>query len=77
MKDRYTGDVGDFGKYGLLNEIYKISDEKVRLGLNWYYVTREERKTGDGRHIDYLNDDNPNSRNYRNCFPNLYNQCKR
>ena len=77
MQDRYIGDVGDFGKYVLLNEIYKNSDEEFKLGVNWYYVTREERKTGDGRHTNYLSDDNPNSKKYRNCFPNLYDRLRR
>lgn len=77
MQDKYTGDVGDFGKYGLLNEIRKKSGEKFRLGVNWYYVTREEKKTGDGKHTDYLCRDNPNSNNYRKCFPGLYDQLRR
>ncbi len=77
MQDRYAGDVGDFGKYGLLNEICKNSNKKFRLGFNWYYVTREEKKPGNGKCMwDYLRDDNPNSKNYRNCFPNLYDQLK-
>lgn len=77
MQDKYTGDVGDFGKYGLLNEVHKKSGGKVRLGVNWYYVIGEERKMGDGRYTDYLSDNNKNSKNYRNCFPDLYDQLKR
>ncbi len=76
MQDKYAGDVGDFGKYGLLNEVYKKSDRKVRLGVNWYYVIGEEKKTGDGRYTDYLCDSNKNSKNYKICFPVLYDKLK-
>jgi hypothetical protein len=76
MQDRYVGDVGDFGKYGLLNEICKKSNEGVRLGINWFYVRREERQRGDGRYIGYLNDENKDSKKYADCFRDLYNKLK-
>ncbi len=75
MQDRYAGDVGDYGKYGLLNEIYKESKGSVRLGINWFYVTREEKQRGDGRHIGYLKDENK-SKKYAACFPELYDKLK-
>lgn len=28
MQDKYVGDVGDFGKYGLLNHIYSVTGKK-------------------------------------------------
>jgi hypothetical protein len=72
MQDRYVGDVGDFGKYGLLNEICKKSNGGVRLGINWFYVTKKERKEGDGkRTINYLRDGSKDSKKYRACFPEL------
>lgn len=71
MQDRYVGDIGDFGKYGLLNEIWKMSGGSIRLGVNWYYVTAEEHN-GDGNHITYLNDSNKDDSKYRECFPELY-----
>jgi hypothetical protein len=49
MQDKYVGDVGDFGKYGLLNQIYAQSKEHVQLkgniniGINWYKNTKEEK----------------------------------
>lgn len=49
MKNQYFGDVGDFGKYGLLSA---ICESKLRLGINWY-LTNNDEKT-DGKHIDYL-----------------------
>lgn len=33
MQDRYAGDIGDFGKFGLLQA---LSDEGFRIGVNWY-----------------------------------------
>jgi len=78
MQDRYVGDVGDFGKYGLLNEICKKSNGGTRLGINWfYYVTREEKQKRDkGRRFDYLNDENKDSKKYAACFRDLYNELK-
>jgi hypothetical protein len=76
MQDRYTGDVGDFGKYGLLNEICKKSGGSIRLGVNWFYVTKEEKQQEDGRHIDYLSDENMYSEKYAVCFPELYGKLK-
>ncbi|MFB0556240.1 MAG: hypothetical protein ACETVW_00050 [Dehalococcoidia bacterium] len=76
MQDAYVGDVGDFGKYGLLNEIHRKSDGKIRLGVNWYYVIEEEKKTGNVRYTDYLCDNNKNSTKYRDCFPGLYDQLR-
>jgi hypothetical protein len=76
MQDRYTGDVGDFGKYGLLNEIFKRSNGKIRLGINWFYVAKEENQTGDGKHTGYLKDESKAYKEYRACFPELYDKLK-
>jgi hypothetical protein len=35
MRDRFVGDVGDFGKYGLLRV---LSGRDLRLGVLWYFV---------------------------------------
>lgn len=51
MQDRYTGDVGDFGKLGLLR---CIAAQGLRIGVNWCFV-QDEVGNGDGRHIGYLN----------------------
>lgn len=72
MQDRYTGDVGDYGKYGLLRKIYEESRGKIRLGINWFYVTREENDNVDGNHIGYLTKENKDQDRYRACFPDLY-----
>lgn len=72
MQNGYTGDVGDFGKYGLLNEICKKSNGDIRLGVNWFYVEGGEN----GKHTKYLKDSYKDSKKYRECFPELYDQLK-
>lgn len=50
MKNQYFADVGDFGKYGMLNF---FSKSNLILGFNWY-LTRDDNRT-DGKFIDYFN----------------------
>ncbi len=63
MQDRYVGDVGDFGKYGLLRHLM-ISHQ--RLGVLWYLAPPESN--GDGRHLSYL----AKPTEYRQCDPMLF-----
>ena len=51
MQNRYAGDVGDFGKFGLLRHLF--SANMWRLGVVWYLFPDEEHNE-DGRHIKYL-----------------------
>jgi len=51
MQDRYTGDIGDYVKYGLLRALAGGR----RLGVAWYLFP-DEGHNDDGRHIGYLND---------------------
>jgi hypothetical protein len=55
LQDRYVGDIGDFGKYGLLRHICAGADgdRPLNLAVNWYLVPNET-KSNDGRHVDYL-----------------------
>ena len=54
MQDRYAGDVGDFGKIGMLR---KISESGLSIGVNWYLTYKpEEHNNADGKHIGYLSD---------------------
>lgn len=54
MQDRYAGDVGDFGKLGMLR---KIADTGLKVGVNWYLTYKpEEHGKEDGKHTGYLND---------------------
>ena len=51
MQNRYAGDVGDFGKFGLLNKLF--ADTKWKVGVIWYLYP-DENHNDDGRHIEYL-----------------------
>ena len=54
MQDRYAGDVGDFGKIGMLRE---IASTGLKVGVNWYLTYKpEEHGKGDGKYVGYLND---------------------
>ena len=50
MQDRYTGDIGDFSKLGLLRA---LRAQGLTIGLNWY-LTPDESHNSDGRHVGYL-----------------------
>ena len=51
MQDRFAGDVGDFGKFSLLKNIFP-EDSSYRLGIVWYLFP-DEGHSKDGRHIGY------------------------
>jgi hypothetical protein len=73
MQDNYVGDVGDFGKYGLLATVLACGGGEVRLGVNWYKFIAPEN--GDGRYTGYLDLENKNGRKYEEyerCFPEIY-----
>jgi hypothetical protein len=55
MQDRYAGDIGDFGKFGLLRQMAKTN---LVIGVNWYRTYRDEEHiiNQDGKHIAYLAD---------------------
>ena len=75
MQDRYTGDAGDFGKYGLLRYLcgYRTTDDNpmLSLGVVWY-LTPDQAHNADGKHIAYLNQTRRNIREYQSCDPHLY-----
>lgn len=68
MQNRYFGDVGDYGKYGLLRKLCGITSEgpRLSLGVVWYLVPNEGHND-DGKHISYLN-----KPEYRLCDPDLF-----
>ena len=74
MQDRYTGDVGDFGKYGLLKALCQGAANAVgpalSLGVAWY-LTCPEEKTADGKHVTYLEPTPHNRAYFRSCDPSL------
>jgi hypothetical protein len=61
MQDRYVGDIGDFGKYGLLRILSGLNgDPMLKLGV-------------DGMHVDYLRRNDPS---FRDCDPLLYDKLR-
>jgi hypothetical protein len=50
VKNSYVGDIGDFGKYGLLRILGKTG---LSLGVVWH-LTPDEQEHEDGRFTDYL-----------------------
>ena len=53
MQNRYAGDIGDFGKFGLLRA---LRGSGLSIGVNWYLIP-DETRNDDGRFIQYLTDD--------------------
>ncbi len=53
MQNRYAGDIGDYGKFGLLRS---LGSTGFRIGVNWY-LTPDETHNNDGRCVSYLQDD--------------------
>ena len=51
MQDRYSGDVGDFGKFSLLRNL--LPRNEFKIGVVWYLYP-DESHNNDGRHIEYL-----------------------
>ena len=49
MKNQYVGDIGDYGKYGLL----RAFSSQCKIGINWYLT--ENDRTNDGNIRQYLN----------------------
>ena len=85
MQDRYAGDVGDFGKYGLLRFLCgqrEISEESpssapnLRLGVVWYLYP-DECGNADGKHITYLMLGRRDHEAFRACDPDLYDSLRR
>ena len=63
MQNRYVGDVGDFGKYGLLRWLCGVREPtaldghgELQLGVVWYLHPDEKNKR-DGNIRNYLEDD--------------------
>ena len=67
MKNQYTGDIGDYGKYGMLRYLEKNG---ITIGINWYLTDND--RSNDGKFITYL--DNSKER-YRD--PELFDLLKK
>jgi hypothetical protein len=71
MQHRYFGDVGDFGKYGLLRILCGLNETPhLRLSVVWYLYP-DESHNKDGKHLGYLGDGS-----YRACDEVLYDSLK-
>ncbi len=72
MQNRYFGDVGDYGKYGLLRKLCGLTSDgpRLSLGIVWYLVP-DEGHNDDGKHISYLK-----KHAYRSCDPCLFDGLK-
>ena len=57
MKNQYVGDIGDYGKYGLLRFLASYG---IKIGVNWF-LTENDGST-DGKFTTYLK--NPSDRVY-------------
>ena len=68
MQNRYTGDIGDFSKLGLLRA---LSNAGFTIGLNWY-LTPNETHNEDGKHTKYL----CQAEKYRFLDPQLFDELK-
>ena len=82
MQNRYTADVGDFGKHGLLRFLNGATDpeegRRFRLGVLWYLThdqthTRGRATNGDGQHTGYLMRTRLERKDeYRDCDADLW-----
>ena len=68
MRDQFVGDVGDFGKYGLLRRLIGLTNPEtpvpdLTLGVVWYY--RRDEPGDDTNLVD---------RNRRACDPDLWDE---
>ena len=76
MQDQYVGDVGDFGKYGLLRRLCGMTGSDGRsalsLGVVWYLMPNGGGN--DGKHQSYLAPplNNRNRECFRKCDDHLY-----
>ena len=73
MQDRYVGDVGDFGKYGLLRSLCGADDygPGLRLGVLWYKFDGKDN-VNNGGHTEYICNPSPAELHLRECDRDLY-----
>ena len=78
MRDQFVGDIGDFGKFGLLRALTgypkEPEDRQLGLGIVWYYTKHDG--TG-GKITDYLRKDHRDGKKLRKCDRWLYDKLRR
>ena len=57
MKNQYFGDIGDYGKYGLLRRLAKYG---IKIAINWYLT--ESDGTNDCKSTKYLQKEEESSK---------------
>lgn len=68
MRDDFVGNIGDYGKYGLmraLTGIYPQQQSRLSLGVIWYRTDRKRSRSGN---FDYLGQKDK----YEDCDPDLF-----
>lgn len=71
IQNRYVGDIGDFGKYGLLRS---LCIGYLKLGVVWYLV--HDENNNDGKFTNYLMPTRHNINRFKRCDPELYDTLK-
>ena len=66
MKNQYFGDVGDYGKCGLLRF---VAVHDLKIAVNWYLTKDDVNRPSDGKFTDYLEE--KNERKYLEYNPEL------
>ena len=66
LQNRNAGDIGDFGKYGLLRSLARGTE--LSLGVCWYLHPDEDQRN-DGGHTQYLQQTRDNRIRFRALDP--------
>lgn len=72
MRDDFVGNIGDYGKYGLLRALCRLppsaTSDHLSLGVIWYQTPSKQFESGN---FDYLN-----QKKYERCDPDLFRTLK-
>ena len=69
MQNRYVGDIGDFGKYGMLRHIARSTE--IPMAVNWC-LHPDQDHLNDGRQTRYLQQTSQNRARFRAVDPQLF-----
>lgn len=50
MKNQYIGDIGDYGKYGMLRS---LAMNGIKIGVNWYLCPNDNRTDGKSHRVSF------------------------
>ena len=68
MQNMYVGDIGDYGKFGLMRQLQNTG---LSIGINWYFTSKEEHNN-DGKHTKYLDE-----KLFQEYDPSLWDELKK